>query len=271
LTAAGPFVNKTVPDMARAPFERFLLRAAILALVLVAVSLGLIGWGVSLGEGFLRTLVLTVATATLSIGGISVLYEAYLRRTLTQDVLELVQLEERLFDAGIKDVTKKNTVDWRRFFENAEVVRIVPADPPAWIRDEWVFLIDARLRAKVAVDIYLPNPDGPLDALAERLGQSRDELRAELRRILRQVESDWKGRYGLSPRELLRVLTYDGSPALGLSIADRNCVISLPGLLAFRGAPHVMSIRFGPGREGYVSAWINEQFNGMSVGTYFST
>lgn len=231
------------------PLERFLLRATVIAAATVAISLALIALGVSLEEGFWKTLVITVATAILAIGGITLVYETYLRRTLTQDVLALVQLEESLADSGIQAVSKRSSVDWRTFFANAETVRLLPVDPIAWIVDEWVHAADASLHRDPTIEVYLPNPAGAsLPLIAARLGHAPNPFGAEVQRILTRVETDCKTLHARHRAGRFTIYTYDGAPSFGLAVVDQRFVLSVPGLLDVPGAAKMIALRSSAAR-----------------------
>jgi len=237
------------------------------------LSLLLITLGVSLREGFWRTLVITVATAIFSIGGISFVYETYLRRTLTRDVLDLVQLEERLVDSGIQEVCKRSSVVWKEFFSHVQSLRLLPVDPIAWLGDEWVHVLDAPLRHASTVDVFLPNPDGTaIGEAASRLGRQPEDFGSEVKRILRRVESDCKNMRERHPSGRFTILTYDGAPGYGLTVADDKAIISVPGLLSVPAAAQIIAMRFARGDDTMMETWINEQFISLpSTGTYFTT
>jgi hypothetical protein len=258
---------------AQRPFERFLLRAGIIAAATVALSLGLIALGVSLSGGFWKTLVITVATAILSIGGISFIYETYLRRTLTQDVLSLVQLEEKISESGIKEVSKRSSVAWHDFFSGAETVRLLPIDPVAWLVDEWLHVTDATLHRDPEIEIYLPNPAGDaLATIAARLGRSPDQFGPDVQRVLTQVEGDCKTLHTRHRSGRYSIFTYDGAPGFGLAVADERFILSVPRLLDVPGAAQIIALRFTRGDDRLMTDWVREQLDELpSTGTYFTT
>jgi hypothetical protein len=263
--------TRLVPDGKR-PFERFLLRAGVIAAVTVAVSLGLIALGVSLAEGFWKTLLITIATATLSIGGISLVYETYLRRNLIEEVLELVQLEKSLADSGVQAISKRTTVNWPDFFQGAEHIRLLPIDPLAWRADEWVHLADASLHRGFQLEVYLPNPAGTsLPLIADRLGRESVSFVPEIERVLREVEADCKTlhrRYG----GRLTIFTYDGVPSYGLALVDERFIVSVPGLLRIPGAAQIIAMRFMRGQDKLMTSWVADQLDHLpSTGTHFTT
>jgi hypothetical protein len=254
------------------PFERFRLRAGVIALATVAVSLGLIALGVSLQEGFAKTLLITVATAILAIGGISFLYETYLRRTLTQDVLQLVQLEESLADSGVRAISKRSTVDWRQFFSGAERIRLLPIDPVSWRADEWVHVADIALHRDPTIEIYLPNPTGvSLADVANRLGRGEDSFESEISRILRELEAECKALHARF-RGRMTIYTYDGTPSYGISVADDRFVVAVPDLFKVPGAAQIIAMQFGRGEDNLMKSWVSNQLDGLpDTGTYFTT
>jgi hypothetical protein len=245
----------------------------VIAALTIAVSLGLIAFGVTLSEGFARTLLLTIATAIFAIGGITFVYETYLRRTLTQDVLEIVQLDERLVESGVQAVSKRNSVDWHDFFSKSDRVILLPINPVAWQGDEWVHLTDVPLRRDASVEVYLPNPRGSsLGVVAARLGIEEGSLRADIQRILLEVERDCKGMFERCPQGRFTLLTYDGSPSYGLAVADDRVIISIPSLMTIPSAPQIVAFRFGPGSDNLIDTWVEQQFATIpDVGTHFTT
>ena len=248
------------------------MRAGVIALATVALSLGLIALGVVLSEGFWKTLVLTVATAILSIGGISFVYETYLRRTLTQDVLNLVQLEEKISESGIREVSKRSSIAWHDFFSGAETIRLLPIDPIAWLVDEWLHVTDAALHRDPRIEVYLPNPAGDaIAAIATRLGRTADALGPEIQRTLIQVESDCRTLHGRHRSGQFSILTYDGAPGFGLALADDRFILSVPRLLEVPGAAQIMAFRFGRGDDSLMAEWISDQLDDLpNTGTYFT-
>ena len=245
----------------------------MLAAITVGLSLALIALGVGLHEGFWKTLLLTVATATLAIGGITLVYETYLRRTLIQDVLAIVQLEERLADSGIQEISKRPGVDWSAFFENAEHVRLLPVDPSSWLVEEWVYLAETRLHQGAAVEVYLPNPAGAATAeIAIRLGRTPDSFESDLHRVLQKVEHDCKSLHSQGRAKSLSISTYEGTPGYGLAIADARVIVSVPGLLDVPGSAETVAFRFGKGNDRIMERWVRSQLDGLpDTGTYFTT
>lgn len=245
----------------------------MIAAATVALSLGLIALGVILNEGFWKTLVLTVATAILSIGGISFVYETYLRRTLTQDVLSLVQLEEKISESGIREVSKRSAVGWHDFFAGAENVRLLPIDPVSWLVDEWLHVTDALLHRAPRIEVFLPNPTGEaLATIAARLGRSPDDFRREVQHALTRVEGDCRELRRHLGSGQFSIMTYDGTPGWGVTVADARFVLSIPRLLDVPGAAQIIALHFGRGEDPLMSDWITEQVDELpNTGTYFTT
>lgn len=255
------------------PLARLVLRASGASLLVALVSVCLIAIGVSLGDGFLRVFLLSVASAGFSIGGIGLLYETYLRRTQTQDVLALVRIEQSLSAAGIVGIERKPKIPWSAVFQSARGVVMIPADPIAWLNDEWVHVVDSDLGRGATVDLYLPRPDGPnAGELARRIGRDPATIHTQLTELLAQVEREW-GAYVAgrpNPKPALQIFTYDGVPGIGITRADRHCVLVVPGIFETNPAQNTFALLFRADDDSLMQMWLKARIDTLTeVGRQF--
>lgn len=250
------------------------------AAALVAVSF--------LPDGAVKKVLESVAAAVFAIGLLQVLAEAWLQRKLTTEILReqrriearmLARLEERLDEltnavhldqrlrpSGVRAVERLGT-DWRSFLSRANEIELLPVDLSAWLREEWVGVIEQARSRVLQVTVHLPNVNGMdpdnLSALEVRLGHGEARLQTDFGLAIDTIKQDWaEGRVAAGSR--LTLHTYDRPAGFGLVLTEVDWALVLPptagpSRLAGRG----LVALFEEGADPSYLEWARAQAGGL--------
>lgn len=179
--------------------------AISLALVLLAV-LGL-WWATSL-SGPLQTFVSSVASATLSIGALSLVYEVWMREQIHRELIELVGIERSTARSRLKMIASFDEFAWGEVFDRAKTIRVLLSNPDPWLVSHFPAIVEEAARRRTEITILLPDVDGRANEIAEYHGQSEADFAAMLSRSARGAEETWKNRRDLVVGSSLEIRTH---------------------------------------------------------------
>lgn len=266
--------------LVRRRFDQFVERAYAVSAAFLVIGLLLFIGAAFLAEGFWRTLLTDLASVTLTIGFVGLPYETFLRRTLSNEILEAVRsqaepildavaLDERLRASGLK-VVHRRPVIWDSFIASAQSIQLLPSQPTeAWRGGEWRAVLELATRRAVAIDVYLPPSSGPhLPSLARRLKLDEEQATRQLDDFLLNLGTDWDAAAVANPPlqsgATLRVYTYDGLPTFGLVIAGEACAMTVPSAIGVAGATPTITFEFAVGTDDFFHSWFQNQLSGMA-------
>src|SRR5437867_275078 len=85
-------------------FDRLKSRGVAVGAALAAVGLVLTVIAAEYLSGFWNTFTASIASALMSIGGLTLIYDVFLKEALANDILDAVQVARNLHEAGVVDV-----------------------------------------------------------------------------------------------------------------------------------------------------------------------
>jgi hypothetical protein len=108
-------------------------------------------------------IVLNLGAVFLSIGVIALAYDAYLHRAFTDELLQLVQLERNVADAGVLEVTEEYAFDWEARLGRCTELQALVLNPASFIQRVWPHVQAAMRQHPVRISVLLPDPAGVED------------------------------------------------------------------------------------------------------------
>ncbi len=214
------------PRQGRLTFPGFLARSYVVggALLVLAAILFVIGAHQSYVP--YQTLWTGVASMLGSVGLLSVIYEAFVKRSFVQDILRHFGVADRVQASGLVDVTHDRlSFPWAEYLAEAKWVDVVPIWLPEWLNSpEWSFLQSAACRRSLEIRLY--SADSELVH-----GQLCDS--AEVIKAATSAGTSWRS-WGaqLNGESSLRVSTYRGFRAsMGIIRTDRHVILQVGSML----------------------------------------
>ncbi|TDD20771.1 hypothetical protein E1218_21970 [Kribbella turkmenica] len=201
--------------------------------------------------------------AIISIGLISILYEAFLRRTYGRDLRRYLRLKSSMVASGIQDVVPAEQVEWQNVLSDAADVRIILRDPGAWLPANQPWLLASARKRELRLTIAVPDEAGPnFDLVAESCGQKPDELRSNIQAAVSHLTRRWNSEVkDLKKGTNFRVVTYRSLPTYDLVVADEVVVVSIGKAQAEGPIGQQLAFVFdtSPGGGSYPAAWLMDQ------------
>ena len=202
-----------------------------------------------------------IASTVLAIGLITVLYDAVLRQSFTQELLQLVRVASALRSAGVQDVNDELRLDWQSILDGGSSFHIVLIEPTAWLERGWHHILEAARSRKVTVDICVPRADGASGpAIAQQLKMSLDEYYARVKGAVESISDSWThADPALYKGSSVNVYSFDGLPSHSLIVADERVVLlthACFGKVPLEGA---LAISFDGQPRSYPTNWFISQ------------
>jgi hypothetical protein len=250
----------------REVMKNVLTRTVIISLILVGLGFAGLAYVSARSIDFASALLSNLASAVLTIGVVALVYEWFMRRAITADLLDLVGLKQNLSDAGIQEVTEEARLDWGEVLTGGSDFELLLVDPTAWYEREWSYILSAGRQRAIHLQLYLPDPDAhELEALAISLALQPDEFRQTVKRVARQVEDGWKtARAADEPIKTgssIQISLYMGFPTHALLRADDEVVLLLYASLGRQPGTQATALRFRRTTDGkFPAAWFDAQF-----------
>ncbi len=258
-----------MPRNVRTPSRSGPLAVAISLLVVLIAILGFF-LGAWLELGWSSSVAYSVSSAVLSIGLISFLYEFRLRQAVEDELLRLVGIQGSLSTNQIVAAGDSGGIDWGSIIDPAAQFHVLLAQPGVWVQSNWSRVVRVGRDRKIAVDLFLPNPDGPcLSALAAYLGLPDQELKLDITRAKSVAEDGWKIAHDnrqLREGSRLKIAFFDNIPAHSVVQADRRCVLFFASATGRQPAETGFSMRFEGPENIYPISWIAEEFGRLEKG-----
>lgn len=233
-----------------------LLTAAIGVLGLVAIS--------SWTTGTVRTVGQNVGATILSIGLITVAYDIFIRRTYTNELLELVQLSEHLASAGILRLDQEPGIDWAELLRPGQDFTLLLIDAAVFAEREFQHVLAASRARKTIVRIFLPHPESAAaKLLANHLSHNEDEFLQSLRRTQSTLENGWLNARSaeppLHPESRLQIFHYDGLTTYSLICVDQRAAAVLSPACGRQPGDGSMAFLFNLDSSGAIASWLSNQ------------
>jgi hypothetical protein len=245
-------------------FSDRLWTKTVLFAVLAVIAGALMVIGAALWGGLGETVVGGLGTVFVSLGLITIVQEVYLREALVGELLEFVGLQRRLFDAGIQEVCGSSDLDWKAFLDGGENYRLLLIEPTVFVDRDWNHVLDSARTRPVTVEVFLPNPNGPvLSAIATAEGFTDQQFKQSLERAERSLQDSWTtashSQPALMPGSSFELRFYDEIPAFGLLMCDDRVVLIANHVLGNQPGAAVMAFRFEAESSTLTRPWFDAQ------------
>jgi hypothetical protein len=202
----------------------------------------------------------TLLTTTLSIGGISLLFEYLLRKSWAEDLLRFLRLNVVVAKSGIQHVGEETTLDWSRSLPQAVEVQALVRDPSKWLQSNLSHLLTASQRHAAKILIGVPDPEGPHFAeVAACVGLTPEQLGQFIEVAVQTVEAQWAAlKPHLNGESVFRIVTYKEIPLFEVVAVDNLtfCFLSRPVRHVIGN--YALVIEFFQDSPQYPAAWLRE-------------
>jgi hypothetical protein len=245
-------------------FEVFKTRSGLAALAATAIALIALIAAAAWLTSVAQTAVTSVASSVLTVGLITLVYDGYLRRSFTTELLRLVGLQSNLAAAGVEEIVQEPDLRWNELLAHSTRYRILLLDPTTWIDREWPHVIASGRSRKIDVEVYLADPDGAsLERLAENVSLLLGELQQRLTTAQRVLEDSWTTAARSDPPIQsgckLTVRLYDRIPGFMMALADDHAVVITGGALGRHPGENALALRFERANSQLSDHWFEEQ------------
>lgn len=249
------------------PKQRFELtrsRAVNGGLVAAVLGAGLLVVAAYVKTGVPALLLNNFGAVILSIGLITVIYEARMRSSFTSELLEIVDLRQSLLDAGVKQVCHESDIAWKEVLEPASSFSLILIDAGAWVERDWNHVLSAGRKRPIKVEAFLPDPEGPaLQSLSEHLGLDPNDLKSSIERLRQLMEDGWKNAKSsenpLQPNCSIEITYHSQFPSYSLVMANEETIAILHGALGRTAGDESVALRFGQGSADFPAKWFRDQ------------
>jgi hypothetical protein len=227
-------------------------------------------------------LVTNLGATLLTIGVIGVTYDAYLKRTFTdeamavagaylkesftKELLETLNIDQALAQSGIREVAVGAQIDWAQVHRGAARVSCFLINPQWWLELHWPLLLEHVRVASASIEIFCPDPEGPyIRDVADRFDIPRSLLEEQCREARRRVEQEWLNvRQSARPPVTgtqVRMKWYTDIPAFEVVSGDESAVLRIRGSLGDRTGDDVLVLRVGASPPTPASQWVEQQLD----------
>jgi hypothetical protein len=225
----------------------------------------MIAYASSKGADFVTSLIANLGSALMSIAVVGLLYEIFVRRSVTHEMYNIARLKQRLADVGVEDVSSEGSVDWRSLLAHAKDIQLVLVNDTGWIGRDWSAVLNAAADHAVTVRAYVPDHNSPgFPFLAQQLGVPQERLASIVDNMAATMESTWKSARD-NDRGLAAGCRFDICPISDLAPyslvkADQAWVMIAPACFGLPDHTNTIAIRFNTEKEKYPGTWFHAQF-----------
>jgi len=222
------------------------LLAGSIAIILVGVILFWIGTK----GGQTNALLTGLASALVSLGSVTLVAEVLLRNAYTFDLLEIVGLEQSVYETGLSELSDEPSFDWSWVSDaSPTAIRVALIDPRAWIQRDWPKVVDQAALRGIDIEVYLPAPGSEAVTTASAvLGIESSEYEAQIEAAVSQLRSSWRlRRSGFDPLDRRSFLTITRVPSVlshGLVQCGDRLAFLFPGMHGAGGSSSPLVVAF---------------------------
>lgn len=203
-----------------------------------------------------------IISAVLSIGLISLIYEAFLRQTYGEDLARYLRLRASMVASGLRDVLPDGRFDWGTVLKDVSEVRAILRNPVAWLPAHQDELFEAARKRAVQLTIAVPDRDGPLiEEVAKGCGLSKEQLQNAIDTAVKMFTLAWDTKKAnVSAGTTFRIVPYTSIPSYEVVIGGEDVVLLLGGPDSTVAPSERLAIAFegGPGAR-YPTDWLIQQ------------
>lgn len=259
-----------VRGQSRVKMSRYIERSRVVAVFLGALGIVLVVVGVAL-DSAIGTVSASIGSTLITIGVLSVLYDAFLKEVLLEDVFDAMALQQNIRAIDLETVLRKDQVDLPAALEGASKIDSIPLDPIAWSQQDWPRILEQAAASRLPVRVFLPNHDSPhIDVLAHRLDVDISDLAHQIGQLPDRLGRSWDQKGAGQRGSTLDVLLYGGLPAIGVLRTQSHVLLEIPPALAYGSVDRsCLALQLGShGSSALVSDFVDEQFASDRVPDY---
>ncbi len=262
--------------MRRPDLARFEARARLVAAVVVAASLlalvVLAQWApdapgasddrADLDPGLYQALQ-TILASLLTVGVISLLWEAFLKQVYARDLSRFLKLRASTVRTALQDVMPEDELDWSDLLGRATTVRVLLANPMVWLPQHQRLLLAAARRQAVDVVVGVPDEDGAhFPAVAQACGMDPDRLKAAIATANQSLEQGFDGDTEVRVGSSFEVRTFDGLLAYDTVVTEDAVILLLGAPRPAGPQSRRLAVTFARVPDGgYPALWLASQLN----------
>jgi len=259
-------VGKRVDAGLEAEATNWKVVALNVGLVLIAIG-GFASAG-NISADWIRDSISAIASAVLTVGLVSLLYEVLLRRSIGREILKLVGVQRSLAANQIASAGYESQIDWPEILAGASRFEILLIDPRSWVEANWAYLMEAARSHPVDVIVMLPNPDSEnFSAICQMMRQDQGHLRSSIDSSTDWIEQSWRNaanESSLKSGSKIKVTQFDDIPVHAGVKADRQLVILIYGVCSRQVGEPAFSVTFSGSDNSYPISWFVRQIREQS-------
>lgn len=249
--------------------KTFKLRSARREIILfgtltLMISVILIGLSARMTTGIPTTILNTVATSTLTIAAGGLIYEYFLRESITSETLEWLNLKASVVSSGLREIAVDSAFEWNTYLVEARLFSILVSSPYGWLEQAWPNILEAGGSRQIIATVYLQDPKGTvLSASAEKLGLTTDDLAAQLNAFSEHLQTSWKnaeaGHFPLVAGSRFSLKYFDFVPSHDVVQTNSDAIIRIHSVGKQEPADPVIVLRLNLGTERFPVSWLKRQ------------
>jgi hypothetical protein len=133
-----------------------------------------------------------IGIALITTGLVALIYEVYLRRSVTAEAFSIAGLSRELADTGIVEVSQFNRIPWADFFEqHGGQIEIFVTYAHSWAHERAGLALSIAAKKGESVTVILLDPDAP-DALLSTYASVFEKTPAELKTKIAEAMKEWE-------------------------------------------------------------------------------
>ncbi|WP_137930158.1 hypothetical protein [Mesorhizobium comanense] len=215
-----------------------------------------------------------LASAVISIGIISIVFDLILRRQLQRELLKLVGIESSISANQVIDVGPNADLSWKELLTEKGSYRLMMLDPENWISDNWHIIAQAGKSKIVNIEILIPDPDKDyINQLSLAVARDVELLRKSITQAATDIEAKWnisRKKNELKAGSKVSIKYLDEIPKYMICIIDGTIVVVLNTAVGHIPKEKSFYTIFSGNMQSYPSNWFLEQFDTCLVsGTHF--
>ena len=169
------------------------LVAIIVSLILVIFSIGLIYLSIAVitdDHPVWKEIVRALGSLLLVSVLVANLWELFLRRRFTKELLATVALSDNIEDSGLDQIVYQfEDINWRDYFEGSKRFEVFISYGRSWRGTNEPLMKDLAKRRGAKVRIALPDPDN--ERLVAEMAARYNKEPAEIERLVREAIEDY--------------------------------------------------------------------------------
>lgn len=232
--------------------KRTKLTIAIVALTSVIVGVSLL-WLSTVAVLPWSVVLATLATVIVTIGVVNLISDWFLQRSITDDLISLIQTDRRLIEAGVDRFDRMEDTDWTELLGLDDRVECLVLDVAQFKSLIWPRMLDAAKSSLKTIELVVPDvgKEQTREEMGQRLAKADDEVSAAVVSLENDVEREWKAmKSSTATRCTLTIRRSATLPSYAYLESERMAAILLPPLSSQTGLIESQVLVFRTERRG---------------------